>query len=261
MTKRQKDQLTLYAFYAVGVAFVAAAVLLPDWPAVRKGLLNWGVAKETFPGIVTTGAKNTLILTFYGFTGGLVLGLVMALMRLSRIRAYRWFATTYIDVIRGLPALLMIILIGSGLPLALEQFRGYSRTTLASAAVAIVASAYIAEVIRAGIEAVPKGQTEAARSLGMSQGRAMVTIVIPQAFRLIIPPMTNELVLLLKDTSLVSVVGFTTDERELLRFARDGVNDNANATPLVVAGVIYLIITIPMTRLSAHLEKRAKAAR
>lgn len=261
MTRRQRERLTLWAFYALGVAFVLAAIFLPDWAAVRKGLLDWDVAKEMFPEVVTTGAKNTIILTFYGFTGGLVLGLVMALMRLSSIRPYRWFATTYIDVVRGLPALLMILLIGQGLPLALEGFRQYSRTTRASIAVAIVASAYIAEVIRAGIEAVPKGQTEAARSLGMSQGRATATIVLPQAFRLIIPPMTNELVLLLKDTSLVSIIGFTTDERELTRFARDAVNDNANATPIVVAGVIYLIITVPMTRLSAYLEQRAKASR
>jgi len=124
-----------------------------------------------------------------------------------------------------------------------------------------VASAYIAENIRAGIEAVPRGQMEAARSLGMGYGRAMVTIVIPQAFRIIIPPLTNELVLLLKDTSLISVLGVTEATREITRFARDGVIDSANATPFIAAGVVYLAITIPLTQVAAMIERRARAAR
>jgi polar amino acid transport system permease protein len=102
---------------------------------------------------------------------------------------------------------------------------------------------------------------EAARSLGMSQATAMRKIVIPQAFRIIIPPMTNELVLLLKDTALISVLGVTADTKELTRFGRDGVNTTANATPLIVAGFMYLVLTIPMTRLAAWLEQRARVSR
>ena len=181
-------------------------------------------------------------------------------MRLSPSRPYRWFAAVYTDVLRGLPALLVLIFIAFGLPIALDvRIPGtYGRGSLA---LAIVSSAYIAEVIRAGIEAVPRGQMEAARSLGMSYPQAMRRIILPQAFRIIIPPMTNELVLLLKDTALISVIGVTPATKELTRFGRDGVNENANATPLVVAGLLYLVLTIPMTRLAGYLERRAKVSR
>ena len=111
---------------------------------------------------------------------------------------------------------------GFGLPIALG-IRLPGTYAQGSVALALVAGAYMAETMRAGIEAVPRGQMEAARSLGMSHARAMVSIVIPQAFRIIIPPLTNEIVLLLKDTSLVSVLGVTAANKELTRFARDGV--------------------------------------
>jgi polar amino acid transport system permease protein len=118
-------------------------------------------------------------------------------------------------------------------------------------------AAYMAETIRAGIEAVDRGQMEAARSLGMSHSKAMIWIILPQAFRLMIPPLTNEFILLLKDTSLVSVIGVTISTKELTRWGRDGVINSANATPLVVAGLVYLALTIPMTRVVARVEKKA----
>jgi polar amino acid transport system permease protein len=119
----------------------------------------------------------------------------------------------------------------------------------------------MAETIRAGIEGVPKGQMEAARSLGMSYTRAMVSIIIPQGFRIIIPPLTNELVLLIKDTSLLFVIGTTPATKELLKFGRDLLNLNANATPLIVVGAVYLMITVPMTQLVRVLERRNARSR
>lgn len=250
-------QWGLYGGTLAVVLFLAVAV---DWARLQDKMFRTDLVLDQFPRIVTQAAKNTLIFTVFGFAGGLVLGVALALMRLSTFRPYRWFAAVYIDVIRGLPALLVLIFIAFGLPIALDiRIPGtYGR---GSVALAIVSSAYIAEVVRAGIEAVPKGQTEAARSLGMSHGQAMRRIVIPQAFRIIIPPMTNELVLLLKDTALISVIGVTEATKELTRFGRDGVNENANATPLVVAGLVYLALTLPMTRLAGYLERRAKASR
>jgi polar amino acid transport system permease protein len=260
--RREQARLTRWASYGAGILVVLLLALAVDWANVQDAMFQPDIIRDQFPDIVTQAAKNTLVFTAFGFSGGLALGLVLALMRLSDIRAYRWFATVYIDVIRGLPALLVLIFIGFGLPIALGQGARvpgtYGRGSLA---LAIVASAYIAETIRAGIQAVPKGQVEAARSLGMSGPTAMRKIVIPQAFRIIIPPMTNELVALLKDTALISVLGVTADTKELTRFGRDGVNTTANATPLIVAGFMYVLLTIPMTRLAAWLERRARVGR
>ncbi len=119
----------------------------------------------------------------------------------------------------------------------------------------------MAETIRAGIEAVPRGQTEAARSIGMSQSRTTFTIILPQAFRIIIPPLTNELVLLIKDTSLFFVLGSTPGTKELTKFARDFMTGTRNATPLTVAAIVYLIITLPLTFLVRRLERSAAKAR
>ncbi len=128
-------------------------------------------------------------------------------------------------------------------------------------ALGLVSAAYMSETIRAGIEAVPKGQLEAARSLGMPPGMAMQRIILPQAFRIITPPLTNELVLLTKDSSLVYVLGLTVSDFELTKFGRDLANSNGNLTPLIVAGLCYLIITLPLTYLVRRMEAKAKRAR
>jgi polar amino acid transport system permease protein len=186
-----------------------------------------------------------------------------ALLRMSSLRAYRWIAAVYIEVFRGLPALLTIILVGLITPSAL-QFNYpevLGMPTGGIVALSLVAGAYLAETVRAGIEAVPKGQVEAARSLGMSHAATLRLVVIPQAFRIIIPPLTNELVLLLKDTALLAALGSTVATKELTQFGRDAANQGYNATPLLVAGFMYLMITIPLTRLVAVLERRNKERR
>jgi polar amino acid transport system permease protein len=177
-------------------------------------------------------------------------------MKLSTIGPYRWIANVYIELFRGLPALVTLILVGFGLPIALGFNVPGGTAGKATVGLGLVAAAYMAETIRAGIQAVPNGQREAARSLGMSSSRAMVSIVIPQAFRIIVPPLTNELVLLIKDTSLVFVLGTTPASKELTKFGRDLVQQRVNGTPLTVIALAYLAITLPMTRVVAQLEKR-----
>ena len=206
------------------------------------------------------GVRNTLIITAIAFAGGLSIGLVLALMRLSPIRPYRWLATAYIEVFRGIPALVTLILIGFAVPIALG-FRIPGRYGPPGLALSIVAGAYMAETIRAGIQAVPKGQVEAARSLGMTPSRTLVSIVIPQAFRIMIPPLTNELVLLLKDSSLVYVLGTTAQTIELSKLGRDAVSKSFNGTPITVVALLYLAITLPLTQLAARLERRTGRAR
>jgi polar amino acid transport system permease protein len=221
---------------------------------------NWSVIREMFPELLTEAIKNTVILTVFSFTGGVVLGLALALMRISRSRWLRWPVAVYVDLFRGLPLLLVIVIVGFGIPIGLGVQFPYEPLTPGCVALAMVYAAYIAESIRAGIEAVPRGQMEAARSLGMPHRVAMRHVVIPQALRIVVPPLTNELLALFKDTSLVAVLGTRVGGKEITKFARDFVNHSANSSPLVAAGAAYLIITLPMLQLVAWLDRRAKAA-
>ena len=259
LTRRQRTRALRYGVYAVSVLVLVAVALFVDWGKLGGAMFKWKLVKQQFPGILSTAAKNTVIFTICGFSGGLVLGLVMALMRLSSVRPYRWFAATYIEVFRGIPLVVTLLILGFGLPIAF-QWRWPNPYLQGAVPLALVSAAYMAETIRAGIEAVPRGQMEASRSLGMGYARAMATIIIPQAVRVIIPPLTNELVLLIKDTSLVSVLGVTDRTIDLARFGREGVNTTANATPLIVAGLVYLAMTLPLTQLVAWMERRTKAA-
>lgn len=261
MSKRQQQQLVRAVLYALFVLAVAVFVIRADWTAINRFFFNLDIAREMFPEVLTVAARNTLLYTFLAFSFGLVLGLILALMRLSTVTPYRWLASIYIEIFRGLPALLTIFLVGFGIPLAFQGTRDWSVLLRITLGLGLVAAAYMAETIRAGIEGVPRGQMEAARSLGMSHTWAMTSVIIPQGFRLIIPPMTNELVLLIKDTSLLFVLGTTVQNKELLKFGRDLLQNRANPTPLIVVGFVYLLITVPMTQLVAVLERRNARAR
>ncbi|GAA2168261.1 amino acid ABC transporter permease [Actinomadura napierensis] len=259
LSRRARRRLSLGGQYGLFIVVVVLIASLANWPQLHTNFANWSVAKTLFPDIITVGLRNTAVYTAVGFGIGLVLGLVIALMRLSPVLPYRWFATGYIEMFRGLPLLLIFIFVGVGVPLA---FPGTNipggAVGQAGLALGLAAAAYMAETIRAGIEAVPKGQLEAARSLGMSQGRAMRSIILPQAFRIIIPPLTNELVLLCKDSSLVLFLGITLEQRELTKFGRDLAGQQGNTTPIIVAGICYLIITIPLSLLARRLEARQR---
>lgn len=261
MKPRQRQTLFQFVLYALLIGVVALATVLPDWERIRTGFFNVPVAVEMFPGILTIAAKNTILYTTTSFAFGLIFGLVLALSKLSTIKPYRWLATTYIEIFRGLPALVTIILVGFGIPIVFGIRIPGGTLGSATVGLGIVAAAYMAETIRAGIEAVPRGQMEAARSLGMTHATAMASIVLPQAFRIIIPPLTNELVLLIKDTSLLFVLGTTPVTKETFKFGRDIMNQKFNGTPLTVIALVYLAITIPMTQLVAQLERRTARSR
>ena len=259
LSKRKKAMYMRYVMYIASIAILVVVILFIDWGRLGNAMFRWSIVKDQFPNILTKAAKNTVVFTVLGFTGGMSFGLLFALMRLSTIRPYRWFAATYIEIFRGIPLLVTLLILGFGIPIA-TGWHWPNPYLQGAIPLSLVASAYMAETIRAGIEAVPKGQMEAARSLGMSYSRAMITIIIPQALRIIVPPLTNEFVLLIKDTSLISVLGVTAATKDLARFGRDGVNSTANATPLIVAGLVYLAMTLPLTQLVAWMERRQKAA-
>lgn len=257
-TRRRLNRGILYALLVGGLV---ALVLAADWAAIQENFLDAEVARSLWPEIVTVAAKNTIIYTLIAFFGGLVLALGLALMRLSTVAPYRWLATGYIEFFRGLPALVVILLFGFGVPIAFGWRPPGGLIGAGVVALIVVSAAYMAETIRAGIQAVPKGQVEAARSLGMSPMWTMVSVVLPQAFRIVIPPLTNEFVLLIKDTSLLYVIGMALDQRELTSFSRAAMSSNQDSTPLIAAGVMYLVITLPLTRLVAALERRQQRAR
>jgi polar amino acid transport system permease protein len=248
--------------YAVFVAVVVVIAVLADWDRLQNQFAQADLAERLFPDIITIALRNTVVYTLSGFAFGLVLGLVIALMRLSSVAPYRWAASVYIEIFRGLPALLIFIFVGVAVPLAFPgtEIPGgtYGKVALG---LGLVAAAYMAETIRAGIQAVPRGQMEAARSLGFSHARAMVSVILPQAYRIIIPPLTNELVLLFKDSSLVLFLGVTLDERELTKFGRDLASQTAKSTPILVAGLCYLLVTIPLSFVVRRLEARTARAK
>ncbi|MFI0464836.1 amino acid ABC transporter permease [Saccharopolyspora sp. 5N102] len=252
--RRQKARLNRGIQYAVLIVVAIVVAVVADWGSIARAFFNVDVAIAQFPAVITTALVNTIIYTALGFGFGLGLGILLALMKMSPVGPYRWIATGYIELFRGLPALLVFIALGFGVPIAFQlRFDIYSTAMLA---LGLVGAAYMAETIRAGVQAVPKGQIEAARSLGMSPTRTMVTVVMPQAFRIILPPLTNELILLTKDSSLIYLLGLASDQYELAKFGRAALNEYASLTPLLVAGLCYLIITIPLSRVSDLLERK-----
>ncbi|WP_166138741.1 amino acid ABC transporter permease [Nocardioides ochotonae] len=259
---RQRARRRRAVQYVVLVLIVVGIVLLADWAQLRRAFFNWDLVKEQFPDVITIALKNTIIYTACGFAFGLGLGLVLALMRLSSIGPYRWIATFVIELFRGLPALVVFIGLSVGFSLAFpDREIPFGNLGIVTLALGLVGGAYMAETIRAGIQAVPKGQMEAARSLGMSHSRAMISVVIPQAFRIILPPLTNELILLTKDSSLVYILGLALSDYELTKFGREAMNANANMTPLVVVALCYLLITVPLSIVVRRMESRAERAR
>ncbi len=257
-SKQARSRRNRILSYVAGILVVALVVYAGDWGKIQEFYFDPDTFTDQFPEIITIAMKNTVIYTVGSFVVGVGIGLLMAIMKMSSLRPYRWAANVYIEIFRGLPALLTIILIGFGTPTALgvqfPQILGVP--TAGIIALGLVAGAYLAETIRAGIQGVPKGQLEAARSLGMTKSQTLRIVVIPQAFRLVIPPLTNEMVLLLKDTALLSALGTTAATVELTKWGRENFNDSFNNTPFIAAGLMYLMLTIPLTYLVGVLEKR-----
>jgi len=242
------------ASYSVFIIIVVVLIFVVDWPLIGKNFFNLTVAGKLWPGVLHA-AWNTIWYTLFAFSVGLVFAVIFALMKMSK-GPFKWFAVAYIELFRGMPALLTIFICVFAIPLAFKIKLPGGTIGGGLIALILVTSAYTSEIIRAGIQAVPKGQTEAARSLGMPHLRTTITVILPQAFRIVIPPLTNELVTLLKDTSLLYIAGMTITAKELTTFGKDGVSTWGNSTPYVVVAVVYLIITIPLTYLIGRLEKK-----
>jgi polar amino acid transport system permease protein len=250
-----RKRLGRLASYALGVVVLLAVVGFADWHKIQKVFFNPSVALQMWPSILTIALKNTLIYTVSSFVLGSTLAVLLAVLKISG-GPLGWFASAFIEFFRGIPALLTIFTAAYVIPLAFGFQIPGEGPGAGILALTIVTGAYAAEIVRAGIEAVPSGQAEAARSLGMSSSQTMFWVVLPQALRIVIPPMTNEFVMLLKDTSLLYVAGFTLTQKELTTFGQDALSTTGNATPIVMVAVAYLIVTIPLTWLVGKLEKK-----
>ena len=198
------------------------------------------------------GLKNTLILTCISVALGTVLGAVVALMRMSKSKILRFISSFYIEVIRGTPILLQLYIFYFVLPNILP-FLKLSQFMWVSIALCVNSAAYVSEVIRSGIQAVDKGQTEAARSLGLSESQTMLKIILPQAVRNILPALGNEFIMMLKETSLAST--FFLYDLMTIRQIITGAT-SLTLEPMTIVAVIYLCMTFPLSKLVEHFEKR-----
>jgi len=209
---------------------------------------------QDYYGFFIDGTLITLQLSFFGVAFGVIIGVIIALMKLSKNILTKSFATAYIEVLRGTPLLVQLYIIYYGLP----RLTGidFEDITLGIVAISINSAAYVAEIIRAGILSIDKGQLEAARSLGMTQRMAMTSIVIPQAFKNILPALGNEFIVLIKESAIVSVVGIHD-----LMYNADTVRGNTYKPfePLIVAALIYFTITFILSKLLALWERRMRA--
>jgi len=211
---------------------------------------NSDVLMSAIPALLR-GLWNTILLGMMSILIGVPLGLIISLVRLYAPKPFRLLAVGYIDILRATPVLVVLILIYYALP-----FLGVRLSSWASAVIAfsIVMAAYSAEVFRSGIESVSRGQFEAAAALGLPFIVTLYKVVLPQAVRIVIPPMTSNCVSMFKDTSLASTVALP----ELLKEAQDAQALYANPSPLIGAALVYIILLWPMVRLVSMLEKRFK---
>lgn len=239
----------------LAVAAIGAARETLDLRFLREQYFNLAAVDGLWP-FLLRGAFNTLRLAVIGAIGGVVLGLVVALVVVAPRRIVRGPGIVYVDLFRGTPLLMQLSFIYLALPFVGIRLNVFTAGALG---LALNSAAYVAEIFRAGIQSVERGQMEAARGLGMPYRAAMRYVIVPQAFRRVIPPLVNEFVALLKDSSLVSALGATVASRELLRVARDAYSNAGNATPFVAASLLYLCMTIPLTRVVNRLERNLRA--
>jgi len=210
--------------------------------------LNGRVFAQTLP-LLLSGLSTTLLLGFVSIALGLAGGLALALARLYSRTPLRQAAVTYIDVFRAIPLLVLLVVVYYALPFVGIRLSPFAAATTA---ISLVASAYSAEIFRAGIEAVPRGQFEAARALGLRPLPLIAKVVLPQAIRIVVPPITSNSINVLKDTALASVVAMP----DLLKQATQAQALAANPTPLIAAAGIYLLMLLPLVRLVGLLESR-----
>ena len=254
--RRRSNVIATVSTIVVVGALVVLVPMTPGWDRVRQAFFDGDVFVESFPRLLRAFWLDVKIL-LWSTPLIMIASLLLALVRNTRSPALfplRALAIVYIDVLRGIPVILLVFLIGFGVP-ALGLSREWANPLIWGTVTLVLSySAYTAEIIRSGIDSVHESQRAAARSLGMTGRQTMSTVILPQAFRRIGPPLMNTFVSLQKDVALVSLIGPV----EILRQAGIDKAKYANFTPYVAASIIFLAITIPCTRLADYAMARQR---
>lgn len=250
---------------SVGIAFLSTLIFgvvvwfgliaTPGWQRVQESFFSWEVAVEAFPRVWDGVLLNLRVLAVAAVLV-VLFGLLLAIIRTLKAPVFfplRVLAKGYVDLFRGLPLIIVLYLVGFGIPgLRLEFLGRIPAEVLGTIALTLTYSAYVSEVFRAGIESVHSSQRLAARSLGLSNSQSMRLVVLPQAIRKVVPPLMNDFVALQKDVGLISVLGAI----DAVRGAQIEVAKFANFTPYVLAGLLFVLLAIPTIRLADYVTKR-----
>jgi polar amino acid transport system substrate-binding protein len=228
---------------------------------LRDSFFDWSLYKQAIAVLLRTGLPNTLILTASASVIALAFGIVLAVAGISRTRWLRWPARVYTDIFRGLPEVVIILLIGLSLGPVVGGLTNNNPYPLGIAALGLTAAAYVGEIFRSGIQSVESGQLEASRALGFSYPTAMRLVVLPQGIRRVLPALVNQFIALLKGSALVYFLGLIAGQRELFQVGRDLNAQTGSLSPLVAAGIFYLILTIPLTHLVNLIDVRLRRGR
>ena len=255
---RRSTAIALLSTLIFGAVLTVIVVNAQGFSAVRESFFNWHYAQKAFPRIFDGILLNLRVLFIAEFFV-LIFGLAIAIARTTTspvLYPVRLVATIYTDIFRGMPLLLVLFLVGLGIPGLRLSFVPNSAVFLGTIALVLTYSAYVAEVIRAGIEGVNPTQRQTVRALGLSHPQTLRHVVLPQAFRNVTPPLLNDLVSLQKDSGLISVLGAV----DAIRAAGIETAQSFNFTPYVVAGGLFVLLTIPLTRYTDWLIRRQDRA-
>jgi polar amino acid transport system permease protein len=245
--QHRRGQLIAAVSSVVVIGGLATWILTsPGWPEVRETFFSWSIFKDAFPEVLEGFWLDVKLFVLVEIAV-LIVGLVIALVRTSRTAALfplRALGVVYVDVFRGFPTILLVYLVGFGVPALKLSGLPTDPVVLGGIALTLSYSAYVAEVYRAGIGSVHRGQRDAALAIGLTDSQAMRHVILPQAVRRVAPPLLNDFVALQKDVALISILG----PQEAFRVAQIIQYETFNFTPLIAAALLYLAVTIPLAR-------------
>lgn len=256
--RSQRSRSVFVAFISTLVFAIVVwfgLIATPGWTRVQESFFSWEVAVQAWPRVLDGLLLNLRVLAVAAVLV-VIFGLLLAIMRTLKSPVFfplRMLAKGYVDLFRGMPLIIVLYLVGFGIPgLRLEFLGRIPAEVLGTIALTLTYSAYVSEVFRAGIESVHSSQRLAARSLGLTNAQSMRLVVLPQAVRKVVPPLMNDFVALQKDVGLISVLGAI----DAVRGAQIEVAKFANFTPYVLAGLMFVLLAIPTIRLADYVTKR-----